>query len=96
MPRWLLTFWISFLIVNIFADKGYDSTAVRDKIRSRNSHQVIPKKKNSKTGNKNLDWGLYKYRHLVENSFARLKYFRSIATRFNKLKRNYKGMLSLI
>lgn len=77
------------------ADKGYDSSVIRDKIRSRNSYSVIPKKRNSKTGNDDLDWHLYKLRHLVENAFARLKHFRSIATRYDKLKRNFKGMLSL-
>ncbi len=32
-----------------------------------------------------MDWCLYKYRHLVENVFARLKHFRAIATRYDKL-----------
>lgn len=41
------------------------------------------------------DWGLYKYRHLVENVFARLKHFRAIATRYDKLKRNYASMLAM-
>jgi transposase len=34
-------------------------------------------------------------RHLVENLFARLKHYRSIATRFEKLARNYKSMVYL-
>ena len=34
-------------------------------------------------------WYLYKIRHLVENAFARLKHYRAIATRYDKLKRNY-------
>ena len=42
-----------------------------------------------------MDWGLYKYRHLVENVFARLKHFRAIATRYDKLKRNYASMVAL-
>ena len=42
-----------------------------------------------------MDWCLYKYRHLIENLFARLKHFRSIATRYDKLKRNYASMLTL-
>ena len=37
----------------------------------------------------------YKLRHKVGNLFARLKHFRSIATRYEKLKRNYEGMLLL-
>jgi transposase len=56
---------------------------------------IIPRKKNSKTGNAEIDWGLYKYRHLIENIFARLKQFRAIATRYDKLKRNYASMLAM-
>ncbi|TCB52092.1 transposase, partial [Acinetobacter terrestris] len=41
------------------------------------------------------DHYLYRLRHLVENAFARLKHFRGIATRFEKLARNYKSMLFL-
>ena len=36
-----------------------------------------------------MDWYLYKISHLVENAFARLKHYRAIATRYDKLKRNY-------
>ena len=43
-----------------------------------------------------IDWCLYKYRHLVENVFARLKHFRAIATRYDKLKLNYVSMLAMI
>ena len=77
------------------ADKGYDSEDVREQIRNKSSNSVIPRKKNSKTGNSDIDWGLYKYRHLVENVFARLKHFRAIATRYDKLKRNYASMLAM-
>ncbi|WP_040628526.1 transposase, partial [Simonsiella muelleri] len=34
-------------------------------------------------------------RHLVENAFARLKHFRALATRYDKLKRNYESTVSL-
>ena len=50
----------------VIADKGYDSEAIRDKIRERNSIPVIPRKKNFKIGNADIDWCLFKYRHLVE------------------------------
>ena len=58
------------------ADKGYDSEEIREQIKQKPSIPIIPRKKNSKTGNTDIDWGLYKYRHLVENVFARLKHFR--------------------
>ncbi|MCP4273070.1 MAG: IS5 family transposase [Gammaproteobacteria bacterium] len=77
------------------ADKGYDGEYLRWTIREANSIPVIPRKSNSKTGNSTLDKFAYKQRYKVENVFARLKHFRSIATRFDKLKRNYVSMVSL-
>ena len=77
------------------ADRGYDKEELRELIREKNSIPLIPRKSNSKTGNTDIDWGLYKYRHLVENLFARLKHFRAIATRFDKLKRNYRAVLAM-
>ncbi len=77
------------------ADKGYDSEELRQLIRDKLSTPIIPRKNNSTIGNDDMDWGLYKYRHLVENIFARLKHFRSIATRYDKLKRNYASMLAV-
>jgi transposase len=77
------------------ADKGYDREGLRKLIRAKSSIPVIPKKINSKTRNDGMDWNLYKYRHLVENIFARLKHFLAIATRYDKLKRNYTSMVAL-
>ena len=79
----------------IIADKGYDSQAIREQIEAKHAIPVIPRKKNSKVGNQNLDRALYKLRHLVENMFARLKHFRAIATRYDKLKRNFASLVAL-
>ncbi len=79
----------------MIADKGYDSEELRDLVRAKSSVPVIPRKRNSTIGNDDMDWGLYKYRHLVENIFARLKHFRAIATRYDKLKRNYASMVAM-
>jgi transposase len=73
-------------------DPGED---LRNLILNRSSVPVIPRKTNSKKGNFDMDWSLYKLRHLVENIFARLKHFRAIATRYDKLKRNYASMLAM-
>lgn len=77
------------------ADRGYDSEELREIIREKSSTPVIPRKSNSTIGNDDMDWGLYKYRHLVENIFARIKHFRAIATRYDKLKRNYASMVAI-
>ena len=79
----------------VIGDKGYDSKALRKRIEEKGSCPVIPRKGNSKGGNDDIDWCLYKYRHLVENLFARMKHFRAIATRYDKLKRNYLSMVAL-
>lgn len=79
----------------LIADKGYDSEDLRQQVRDKKGIPIIPRIRNSKTGNADIDWGLYKYRHLVENAFARLKHFRAIATRYDKLKRNFIGTLCL-
>ena len=77
------------------ADKGYDGEYLRWVIHECQSIPVIPKKINSRSKNKKYDQSIYRLRHLVENLFARLKHFRGIATRFDKLKRNYVGTLAM-
>ncbi|MBS0286451.1 MAG: IS5 family transposase [Proteobacteria bacterium] len=79
----------------LIADKGYDNEALREHARKKLSIPIIPRKHNSLMGNSDIDWSLYKYRHLVENLFARLKHFRAIATRYDKLKRNFASMLAM-
>ena len=79
----------------IVADKDYDSECIREQITKKGALAVIPRKRNSLKGNADMEWGLYRYRHLVENAFARLKQYRAIATRYDKLKRNYESMVAM-
>ncbi len=80
----------------VVADKAYDSESIRMQIRAQGATPVIPRKRNSKTGNDDIDWCLYRYRHLVENAFARLKHFRAVATRFDKLKHSFASVIALV
>lgn len=80
---------------HLIADKGYDSEEIRELSRKAGMTPVIPRKSNSNKPNPEFDSHLYKMRHLVENLFARLKHFRGIATRFEKLARNFKAMTFL-
>ena len=80
---------------NLIADKGYDSDRIREQVRSQKMAPIIPRRVNSDKPNPEFDPHLYKQRHLVENLFARLKHFRSIATRFEKLARNFKAMVTI-
>ncbi len=80
---------------NVICDKGYDSVSNRDLVRSTGSKPHIPLRKRSKSENKEFDQELYRHRHLVENFFARIKHFRAVATRFDKLSRNYHSVIAL-
>ena len=80
---------------HVVADKGYDSDKFREEIEKTGANSTIPRRKNQKKGNEEVDWCLYKYRHLVENAFGRIKNYRAIATRYDKLSRNYASMVSL-
>ena len=73
----------------------YDSKAIREQIAKKEAKTVIPRKFNSVIGNADMDWALYRYRHLVENAFASLKRFRALATRYDKLKRNYESIVAM-
>lgn len=75
------------------ADKGYDSESIRENLRKAGIIPVIPRRCNSQKSNVEFNSHLYKARHLVKNLFARLKHYRSIATRFEKLARNFKAIL---
>ena len=77
----------------LIADKGYDAEHIRICAKNKDMIPIIPMRSNSKRSNKEFDKYLYQLRHLVENAFARLKHFRAIATRFDKLARNYQSMI---
>lgn len=78
------------------ADRAYHSKAIRAELESKNIQAVIPIKSNSKNKeNIGFDSYLYKLRHLVENFFARIKEWKGIDTRYEKLKRNYAAMIEL-
>jgi transposase len=76
------------------ADKGYDGDEIRDHIIESGSKPVIPYKKNRKHPGR-LKRKIYRLRHKVENGFCSLKRFRSIATRYEKLARNFAGMVAM-
>jgi len=78
------------------ADRGYDKEELRNEIKDYGSTSVIPRKKNSTIGNDDIDWAIYRDRHLVENIFARLKHFRGFSSRYDKLERNFTSVVSIL
>jgi transposase len=78
----------------VVADRGYDSTRLLDYIYDRNGEPTIPSG-NGARFERRCDWFLYKERHLVEKYFLKLKGFRRIATRYDKLTFTYMGFVCL-
>ncbi|WP_425483321.1 transposase [Fluviispira multicolorata] len=76
------------------ADRVYSNKNVREKLTNKKIQVIIPKKKNFiDSKNDGFDIHVYKIRHLIENLFARLKQFRSIATRYDKSNNNFASMV---
>jgi transposase len=78
----------------IVADKGYDADAFVATIESNGAKAVIPPRSHRLT-QRTYDRHLYKDRNLVERFFSRLKQFRRIATRYEKLSNTFMSMLNL-
>jgi putative transposase len=78
----------------VLGDKGYDSNALRDKIKTQGAVVVIPPRRNRKI-QIDYDKTLYKERNAVERFFNKLKHFRRVATRYDKLLANFKGFVTL-
>ena len=72
----------------LIGDKAYDADALIDTLNRREITPVIPSKANRKT-QRACDFALYCERNLVERFFNKLKHFRAIATRYDKLARNF-------
>ena len=78
----------------VLADKAYGAQAIRDLIEASGAQYCIPPKSNEKHS-RDCDWWLYKERHLVECFFQKLKQFRRIATRFDKLAKRFLAFVHL-
>ncbi len=68
----------------ILGDKAYDTDTIINYIIERGAYVVIPSRKNRKI-QREYNKEVYKARNRVERFFNRLKNFRRIATRYNKL-----------
>ena len=78
----------------VLADRGYDSNEIVDYIRQINATPVIPPRSN-RLVQRDYDKIIYKDRNLIERLFNRLKQFRKIATRFEKIQINFEACIYL-
>ncbi len=72
----------------VVADRAYDSNAVLAVIARAGSRANIPTD-SRRIVQRSIDHRLYRQRNLIERFFCKLKHFRRIATRFDKLARNF-------
>jgi transposase len=79
----------------LLADKAFDNNWLRAEINRRGAIAVIPPKANRKDGI-DCDFEMYKWRHLIENFFCKLKQFRRIATRYEKTDASFSAMIHLV
>ena len=76
----------------VIGDKAYDSDAFIAEIVSNDAIAVIPPRKSRKQP-RTYDKELYKLRNRIERFFHRLKQFRRVATRYDKLADRYLGFV---
>jgi transposase len=79
---------------HMLGDKAYDSAELRAELHRRGTKPVIPNRSNRKQPF-HFSKRLYRERHLIENAFSRLKDFRRIATRYDRLARNFLASVCL-
>lgn len=79
----------------VVADKAYDAMALREQIAAMPAKTVIPPRANRREP---IRWSkaIYKHRHLVERFFCRIKHFRRIATRYEKLAERFVSFICLV
>ena len=78
----------------VLADKAYDAEWIREMIEAQDAVPVIPNRSTAKTPH-TFSRDLYRMRNRVERFFNKLKQFRRIATRYEKLAANYLAMIKI-
>jgi transposase len=79
----------------LIADTGYDSAAFIKSIKEQGSEAVIPPRRNRKE-QREIDRHAYKERHLIECFIGKVKHYRRIFSRFDKLANRYLSFLSFV
>ncbi|MGV9532115.1 IS5 family transposase [Streptosporangium sandarakinum] len=87
---------------HVIADKGYSSRAIRTYPRRRGIGATIPERADQLAGRARrrhrryaFDPARYKRRNVVERCFNRLKHFKGIATRYDKLAAHYRSAVTI-
>lgn len=79
---------------HLVADRGYDAQALIDLAAEQGVKAHIPTQRDRKV-QRSVKRRIYRRRNLVERFFNKLKHFRRVATRFDKLARNFLAAVAL-
>jgi len=78
----------------LLADKGYDANSLRNMLAGKGCEAVIPSTRSRKRPIP-YDAVAYRARNMIERAFCRLKDFRRIATRYDKLAQNFMSAIAI-
>jgi len=78
----------------LIADRSYGAKDFLDELIAKGTDPVIPPKQNAKVPREYDAWR-YRERHLIECFIGKIKHFRRVFSRFDKLARRYLGFLQL-
>ena len=78
----------------LLADKAFDADWLLEELDERGAKAVIPPKSNRKV-QRMIDFEMYKWRHLIENYFCKLKEYKRIAMRSDKTDSSFMAMIYL-
>ena len=79
----------------LVADKAFDNDSLRAALDERGAQAVIPSN-GSRAQKIPYDKEIYKWRHLIENFFQKIKEFRRIAMRYDKTDTSYAAAIHLV
>lgn len=78
----------------LLADRAFDANWLREALAAAEIEAVIPPKSNRRFPAE-FDSETYKWRHLIENFFGKLKEYRGVATRFCKTDESFSAFIAL-
>lgn len=76
------------------AGRAFDANWLREALAGRGIEPVIPPKSNRRFP-AHFDREVYKWRHLIENLFGKLKQYRDIATRYCKTDTSFVASIAI-
>jgi len=78
----------------LIADKAFDANWIIDELNDRGAKIIVSQMPQRKTP-LDIDLEVYKWRHLIENFFCKLKEFKRIAMRSDKTDTSFEAMIHL-